>query len=68
MPTELPHQCEKQGARPRYFELSDEQRELLILFSFAFSPLIVLFVLFFLLTPDQMAKSLNCGDWFCVIQ
>jgi len=69
MPTDLP-------LRPSFFIknarrlnwIDKDEREFLLVFCFALSPLAVLIMMFLLLSPTQMIQSLSCGDTICIDQ
>jgi hypothetical protein len=67
MPTNLPTRPLPLLAQlmRKWRELSDDQTELLIVMSFALSPLAVLLFLIFLAGPQRMSYSSTCDELQC---
>ncbi len=68
MPTNLPAQPLPLFARfaLKWRELSDEQNELLVVMSFALSPVAVFIVLLLLFGPEGMSSAGQCEDVQCI--
>ncbi len=70
MPTNLPVQplplLGRLGHKRR--ELSDDQIQLLVVMSFALSPLLVLFVLFLFNSPEKMSAAWQCVEVPCMAE